>query len=101
MALNHLSQLLNQLHKRPLMYFGQRSLIRMAAFIRGYFYAHLGTAIGEEYDYMNQFTDFLRERYEVTLSLGWDGILLSVAQDNEVAFDLFWQQWEEFTTNRD
>jgi len=90
--------LINTLRVRTPMYIGYLSILRFSSFLQGYFWAiYCRDKNFEMQTSMGYFTDWLAVKYSIRESLGWDGILLKLAKDDdELALQLFWRHWDEF-----
>ena len=101
--MNSTQELIQLLRVRTVMYIGQQSVIRLAAFIHGFFFAVYHREKNNEMSmYMNKFTLWLASQNSIKEVLGWDSILLRLANnDDEAAFHLFWEKWDEFCNERD
>jgi len=89
--------ILEKLRERPILYIGEKSVVGLHLFLCGYFVAYretIKTFIGRE---LHDFTDWLANRYSRSSVVGFRGLLLEKTNgDDEAAFDLFWQEWDEF-----
>jgi len=83
----------------PAMYLGVASITRLCMFLYGYGACIFDcTGSMKFYAPMRQFTWHLTHKYHVLMSYDWSSILLHLrADDNEEeAFSLFWEEWDEF-----
>jgi hypothetical protein len=97
------TELLTRLRKKCGMYIGQPSIIRFAAFLLGYFYAFdVQNIEHEEYTEAGKrlynFNKWLAIKYNIKDMLGWDSILLQVTENDKKAWELFWKEWDEFSS---
>jgi len=95
--------ILTPLRQRPAMYIGRYSIIRLRAFLDGYFEAiRLRDHNPHLMRTMSGFTSWLASKYCITGVLGWDTILLrQTNDDDEAAFHLFWEKWDEYCREKD
>jgi hypothetical protein len=101
-----LEALIKIIKTNPVLFIGDQSISKFAAFIRGYIWAMNEHVQQEECtekndlypngELLRQYNMWLTVRYQETSSYGWDDILLSIAGSEEKALALFWETWEEF-----
>jgi hypothetical protein len=92
-----LQSLLGTLRSQPGMYLGQPSVVRLRAFLDGYFHALFELGIQPTFPReLHEFRDWIYAKYAVTDSIGWEEVLVNVAGDERSAFGLFQQLWDEF-----
>ena len=95
---NDLFELMEKIRKTPGLYLGEKSVIRLDSFLQGYhaacyFEMHKNFLDGE----LQNFTKWLAKSFGDTDIIGYAKLLLSQTDsDDEAAFDLFWQEWDEF-----
>ena len=76
---------------------GVPSVVRLRAFVNGYFHALVASGhIAMFPPELARFRDWLTTRFSISLSQGWDNIILFVAGSDALGFDLFWVLWDEF-----
>lgn len=89
--------LLEAIKKRPGMYLGGKSIVRLTHFLDGIGYAlayedeqHANPGV------LQGFQEWLQIRYDIPSSQHWSRILLFFAANEEDAFDSFYRHVEEF-----
>ncbi len=94
----NIESLVELMRERPAMYIGCYSITRFALFLRGYNFAvydREGSEVPSEK--LGKFTGWLAKKFDILDSLGWDGLILQVSNnDEETAFKRFWIEWDEF-----
>jgi len=85
--------LLQKMRGRIGMYLAQASLVRLAAFLRGYDLAIHGD--GSQDDFLTDFRDWVHRRYSST-SKSWEDTITAVSADDRKALETFWQLFDEF-----
>lgn len=85
--------LLKEMRSRPGMYLGTPSVIRLAAFLRGYEHAIVGPS---DYDpFLREFCDWIHEHFQTTQHSWEDTILLHSANEAD-AMKRFWELLDEY-----
>lgn len=87
--------LLNEIRRRPGMFLGGPSLVRLAPFVNGYALALDRMRIDSRYALMADFRDWIQARYRSTQA-SWDALILQNSKDDADAFDRFWLLLDEF-----
>lgn len=88
--MNPILDLLQEMRGRVAMYTGSQSLHELAAFLRGYDYALTKCGRGPTDEFLNEFGNWLRERFNVTISRSWEEIILFHSADENEAMKQFW-----------
>lgn len=89
------TELLLEIRKRPGMYIGTKSMIRLRCYINGYIYAmktEAGLDCGDRVFW--DFNEWLNKKYGVKDSLFWENSLTHISKDD--AFDLFYKEFDEY-----
>lgn len=85
--------LLLKMRGRVAMYLGQQSLVRLAAFLRGY-----DLAINDRRAqdcFLSDFRDWVHQRYGAS-NRSWEDTISSACKDQEEALQVFWSLFDEF-----
>lgn len=93
--------LILMIEKRPPMYLGGNSLIRLRSFIDGWYF-HQALTAGQhqrEACVLNDFTTWLQEKFEVSY-FPWDKIIALYAMDDSHALTLFFELFHQFLEER-
>lgn len=89
--------LLKQMRGRLGMYLGKASIIRLAAFLRGYEHAREELAPNSTDHFLAELRDWIHRRYQTTQH-SWEEVILLKSGGNEAeALDQFWKLLDEFT----
>lgn len=89
--------LLEDIKKRPGMYLGGKSIIRLTHFLDGIGYAlSYGDEQHADIDFLQGFQEWLQIKYDIPSTQHWSRILLFFAANEEDAFDAFYRHVEEF-----
>ncbi len=98
----NIQELIAHIRKRPEMYLGSLSVIRLGAFLDGYYFARWELKENSHnFGTMNDFQDMVQERFSVVQSFGWDRILEFFAGDDRKGLELFWKLWDEHLVNQE
>lgn len=94
----YLYDLLARIKQRPGMYLGKVSLTRLKMLLMGYGMSRgeLGLQLTQEEKQFAQFQQWIQRKYQINSSEGWESIILSQVEDEKLAFDLFFQLFEQF-----
>ena len=86
---------------RPMMYLRKRSIYELDAFIKNIIYG--GYVLGKTYadtldesSYWGYFSEWLAKKYESVSSMGWCQILMEQEQDEERAFERFFEEFRDY-----
>lgn len=85
MLMEPIAELLEAIEKRPGMYFGSKSLVRLKAFLDGWLYAK-GLAGESDARFLRGFQEWIQERYQITSSHSWADIIGFFETDDVAAF---------------
>ena len=88
--------------KRPKMFVGSETVSELQGLLRGYIYARstLITLDEEESELLKNFSSWLiEEKFDIFKGLGlsWQSTLLVCYTSEKVAFDKFFELWDEFS----
>lgn len=94
----YLYDLLKRIKQRPGMYLGKVSLTRLKMLLMGYSMSRgeLGLQLTEEEKRFAKFQQWIQIKYQVNSSEGWENIILSQVKDEKLAFELFFELFEQF-----
>ncbi len=94
----YLYNLLARIKQRPGMYLGKVSLTRLKMLLMGYGMSRgeLGLQLTQEEKQFAQFQQWIQRKYQINSSEGWESIILSQVEDEKLAFDLFFELFEQF-----
>lgn len=94
----YLYDLLARIKQRPGMYLGKVSLTRLKMLLIGYGMSRgeLGLQLTQQEKQLSQFQQWIQAKYQVNSSQGWESIILSQVNDEKLAFDLFFELFEQF-----
>ncbi len=94
----NIESLVELMRDRPAMYIGKHSITLFAMFLHGYSFAVYDRENMDDYsEKMGKFNARLTKKFGILDSLGWDGLILQVSNnDEEAAFKRFWIEWDEF-----
>ncbi|MCW6038667.1 hypothetical protein K4A83_20665 [Spirulina subsalsa FACHB-351] len=95
----YLYDLLERIKQRPGMYLGRVSLTRLKMLLLGYGMSRgeLGLQLTQQEKQFSQFQKWIQEKYDVKSSEGWENIILSQVDDERLAFELFFELFEQFS----
>ena len=90
-------ELLENIKKRPGMYIGTKSLIKLKHFLDGLFHALCFVDKQNKYPiFLQGFQEWIQIRYDITSNHHWSCILNFFSSNEAEAFDLFYEHLEEF-----
>ena len=94
----YLYDLLARIKQRPGMYLGKVSLTRLKMLLMGYSMSRgeLGLQLTQQEKQFAQFQKWIQTKYQINSSQGWETIILSQVEDKKLAFDLFFELFEQF-----
>ena len=94
----YLYNLLARIKQRPGMYLGKVSLTRLKMLLMGYGMSRgeLGLQLTQEEKQFAQIQQWIQRKYQINSSEGWESIILSQVEDEKLAFDLFFELFEQF-----
>lgn len=93
--MGYMLEILNEVRRRPGMYIGIPSLIRLASFLRGYDYALLKQDPAKNDPLLELFRDWIHRRFQTT-KLSWEDAIVQHCGDDRDAFRYFWELVDEF-----
>ena len=94
----NISKLLADMKRRPGVYFGKKSLERLATFLSGYMCC-VSERDGVTSEYLPGFQEFIAERYNIRSAHHWSEIIRFFCTTDEEAFDEFYKLLDEFIKN--
>jgi len=95
------SHVVREIQRAPGMYLGQKSAIRLRAFLDGVVYAqYLQNIQPYGSDVLQSFRDWIYLRYPELSSLSWELVLVQTGGGDQEAFDLFGKLWDQFQHER-
>ncbi|CAD5955041.1 hypothetical protein [Planktothrix agardhii] len=94
----YLYDLLARIKQRPGMYLGKVSLTRLKMLLMGYSMSRgeLGLQLTQQEKQFAQFQQWIQAKYQINSAQGWETIILSQVEDEKLAFDLFFELFEQF-----
>ncbi|MBD2482592.1 hypothetical protein [Planktothrix sp. FACHB-1365] len=94
----YLYDLLARIKQRPGMYLGKVSLTRLKMLLMGYSMSRgeLGLQLTQQEKQFAQFQQWIQKKYQINSAQGWETIILSQVEDEKLAFDLFFELFEQF-----
>jgi hypothetical protein len=94
----YLYDLLARIKQRPGMYLGKVSVTRLKMLLMGYSMSRgeLGLQLTQQEKQFAQFQQWIQTKYQINSSQGWETIILSQVEDEKLAFDLFFELFEQF-----
>ncbi|MHB9110603.1 MAG: hypothetical protein ACYDCO_26415 [Armatimonadota bacterium] len=97
-ANKRLIELLGRIRRCPSMHLCAHSLIRLHAYVDGYFSAWCDNVGAEEGwpSMLRDFDQWIAERFREGIEMGWWKIILFYSQTDYEALDEFWKLWDEF-----
>lgn len=94
----YLYNLLVRVKQRPGMYLGKVSITRLKMLLMGYSMSRgeLGLELTPQEKQFARFQQWVQEKYQINSPQGWENIILSQVEDEKLAFDLFFELFEQF-----
>jgi hypothetical protein len=94
----YLYDLLARIKQRPGMYLGKVSITRLKMLLMGYSMSRgeLGLQLTQQEKQFAQFQQWIQTKYQINSAQGWETIILSQVEDEKLAFDLFFELFEQF-----
>jgi hypothetical protein len=89
--------LLAQIRKRPGMFVGKRSAIRVHVFLQGWL---LGKGTAPDVELIRGFQDWIVAKFNITSSHSWAEIITFFSEGDVDAFEEFYSLYDEFMSNR-
>jgi len=96
-----LNRLVETLSNRPRVFFKDKSIIELSAFISGYCFC-LDESDKENFPHckeLKNFSSWLANKCECVNDSGWEDILRNQYGGEEQGFDKFFELWKEFWNN--
>src|SRR5437868_4532042 len=93
--MSQLLTLLNEMRGRQGMYLGSPSIIKLAAFLRGFDHAVEKHGNGKSDPFLSEFRDWVQRRY-ATNNRSWEEVILAHSNNEAQAVDQFWLLFDEF-----
>lgn len=96
--MSNLYQLLQNIEKRPSMYLGKAAISNLRSYLSGYLVAkrELGIIPTEFELELNQFSDWIKQKFHIDSEQSWDKIILFYSEDEKVALKRFFELFNEF-----
>jgi hypothetical protein len=91
-----LSELFEQVLERPAMYVGQESVVRISAFVEGYWYAKWACGEDVRDDLYRGFTAWTAKRFRIESAHSWEDIILFMALGESRAYEMTVELWGEY-----
>ena len=95
--------IIDEIIHKPNLFLGEKSITKLNYFVFGYITACLeimqGVTPANETlaKQLEDFRQYIAQKYSEKRTIGWGSILLELAEQNEsIAFDLFQKEWNEF-----
>ena len=90
--------ILKKIKQRPGMYIGSRSIIKLKAFLDGYYFRGIESTLEQEeqMSFWKLFQSWIANKYGITSSHSWARIILFFPNDERDAFETFFQDLEDF-----
>lgn len=92
---DHVIYLFTMIKKKPGLYIGSESLVRLKSFIDGYIFALKIKENDYQTEQYKKFNKWLK-KYNIHTVESWDSYLIRIVKDEEKSFDLFFEQLELF-----
>lgn len=96
----YLYELLDKIKKRPGMFLGTPSIIRLNMLLTGYSLARLELGLEEtkEEQEFSRFQEWIEEKYQSKSTEGWDTLILKNSENEKDAFRQFFVLYDKFKT---
>lgn len=93
-----LYDLIKQIHKRPALYLGKKSLSHLQVFLDGYTFARRQSdlPLSEQEREFDRFQTWIEQRFGQLDTQSWTKIILFYAEDETQALELFFELFDEF-----
>lgn len=100
--MSNLFQLLEKIEKRPSMYLGKAGISNLRSYISGYLIAkrELGIIPTEQEQEFNQFTNWIKQKFNISPQQSWDKIILFYSEDERLALEKFFELFNEFIKSK-
>lgn len=93
---DNIRDLLKDMQKRPGVYFGCKSLERLAAFLNGYMCCYGEYNAISTMEWLPRFQEFIEKYYNIHMARHWSEIIRFCCSTDEEAFDKFFELLEIF-----
>jgi hypothetical protein len=93
--------LLRKMRSRPALYIGGDSLVKLAAFLRGYSYALDQHSSMKTHQFLDRFREWVANRFSVTISQSWENIIQFQSADEKEAMQMFWRLLDEYLAQQE
>lgn len=87
---------LQEMRSRVPMYIGSNSVVKLAAFLRGYEHAVKKFDIAPNERFLEAFRDWVTKRFGVSISKSWEDIVSFYTVDEKEAMSRFWKLFDEY-----
>ncbi len=91
-----LSDLLDKILERPVLYVGKPAVSLIVAFIQGYEFAKFESKENEKDKLYNGFQVWVQKRFKVETSHHWSSIITFMGSSESGAYDLLKELWDEY-----
>jgi hypothetical protein len=78
------------------MYIGDKSLRKLAAFIRGYEHALIQHNIATDDHFLRGFDRWIRKRFPISHTRSWEEIIIFVGGNDYESVDIFWRLLDQY-----
>lgn len=96
-----LAELLDEMRGRVPKYVGSNSIVRFAAYLRGYRDAMRVREGGRESIDLREFQLSVEKRFNMKVSRAWEDIILFHSLDDSEAMNTFWELMDKFRRDRE
>jgi hypothetical protein len=90
------SELFEEILKKPALYVGDISIIRIKSFVDGYLHARWETGQKQEDDLYFGFQRFVERRLHLSTSHSWDRMICFMSSNDVEAFEMANDLWTEY-----
>ena len=92
---NNIVKLILEIEKRPAMYIGRNSIFCLKAFLDGWHFRNPKQT--ENSEILIEFADWIQEKFNIDqYSVSWDKLLFLLYQDEEIALNSFFLNFNQF-----
>ena len=88
--------LLMEMRRRPALYIGGDSVVKLAAFLRGYSHALDQHCSMKTHQFLEGFREWVAKHFSVTISQSWENIIQFHSADEKEAMQMFWRLMDEY-----
>jgi hypothetical protein len=95
-----LYELIQKIKKRPSLYLGKKSLSHLQVFLDGYTFARRQSALplsAQEQEF-DRFQEWVEQRFQQPDTQSWAKIIIFHSEDEAQALELFFELFEEFSS---